>query len=466
MCLMKIRLAEKLRSLIFNIGLLLSCISFLTCQVAIAQNFQNPSLESWADPSVCEFNTVPDDWLSYSTEGIDVDEGNLAVCPSTIPPIAADGEAYCRAYAESAMAGEGVFQNVSDFIIGNEYEISFDFAGSNVLPGDNDVSWHIFIEDIDVGQTPVISSAESNWANHTHSFTASNTTHKIGFRAFTNGGSGSGSAAIDNFHIEDITPDVLTPPIASYVQSANAVCVGECIEFTNTSEITDTVEWTFEGGDPAVSTEMDEVLVCYDTPGIYAVQLVATNDDGEDVLLVESAVEVSGFPTGELIQQGDSLILISGSSLDNVVWIWNGTTLDNFSFIISPLEAGTYQAILVSESLCNTTLEFDVSAPEVDEEPIPQEVWIPNAMTLDQDGINEAWAVFGNRDQWVQFSAAVFDRWGEKIFESNDPDSSWNGNAFYGGHYVPNGIYVYNVSIMFEGDVEIHNFRGHISVIR
>ena len=106
-------------------------ISVFIAKYCGGQSFTNASLESWSSPSVCETNTPPDGWSNYSNVGLGPDEGNLGLCPSTIPPAAADGNIFARCLAGNPNTGEGMYQNVSGFSVGALYTLSYNFCGTN-----------------------------------------------------------------------------------------------------------------------------------------------------------------------------------------------------------------------------------------------------------------------------------------------------------------------------------------------
>lgn len=436
-----------------------------------AQSFQNNSLENWGGSVNCLVNTVPDNWLGYSNEGINFDECDFAICPTTIPAEVADGNVYGRAYAGTTSSGEGIAQLVSGFIPGNEYQISFEFAGSNLLPGFNPSQWHIFLDDVDVDQTVVFAPTEAQWNTHTFSFIATSDSHLLGFRAFAANTDG-GSAAIDNFQIQNLTPVEPIFPVAAFIQSQQVICVGECIVFTNNSQFASEVSWLFESGSPATSQNTDEVEVCYSQPGVYSVELMVANEDGTDAVVVEQSVTVIAFPTGSLSLAADTLMLTTDVGVGDFSWTLNGNTLAESGYLITPATGGLYEVVLQNELTCSTTLSLIVQAPEITiestpiEELIPIEVWIPNAMTLGDDGINDVWGVFGELTAVDSFTAQVFNRWGQKVFETKDPDMRWTGNAMGGSHYVPDGIYLYNVILKSQEEVEYREYQGHITVIR
>jgi gliding motility-associated-like protein len=430
-----------------------------------AQTFQNASLEVWGNTNTCLVNTVPDSWVSFSNDGIDFDECDFAVCGSTIPAQAADGNVYGRAYSGTTSEGEGIAQDVTGFIPGNEYQLSFEFAGSNLLPGFNNSQWHIFLDNVDVDQTTAFSPTEAQWSMHNFNFIATNTTHQFGFRACTAATTG-GSAAIDNFQIQDITPVVPVLPIAAFDQSTQVICVGDCVVFTNNSQFETQVNWTFESGGPATSQNLEQVVVCYNEPGTYTVELIVANDDGTDAVVVEQAVTVNAFPEGTLTLSGDSLTLITDASIGDFNWTLDGASLAESGYLITPVGSGLYEVSLQNGSACTTLIDLLVEEPEVFIEVEPSTIWIPNAMTFGDDGLNDVWGVYGQLTGLESFSAQVYDRWGEMVFETKDINDRWTGNAFGGTYYVPDGVYLYKVVVQFPDEIEYRQYQGHITVIR
>ena len=178
-------------------------ILLLICRICSGQIFSNPSLESWDFPGTCSVNIPPDSWSGYTTAGTDPDEGNMTICPSTIPTIASNGNVYARCYANS-VGGEGMFQIVSGFVAGNVYQISFDYSGSNLYGGAASIQWHLFIDDIETDQTPVFQSSDSVWTSYSSYFTATMVAHKIGVRLIAISG-GTGSGGIDNLSLTNAT---------------------------------------------------------------------------------------------------------------------------------------------------------------------------------------------------------------------------------------------------------------------
>jgi gliding motility-associated-like protein len=88
-------------------------------------------------------------------------------------------------------------------------------------------------------------------------------------------------------------------------------------------------------------------------------------------------------------------------------------------------------------------------------------LFVPNAFSPNGDGLNDVLYVRGRILDKVEF--AVFDRWGEKLFETKDKDKGWDG-VFRGKKCEP-GIYVYYLdAICIGGERYIH--KGNVTLIR
>ncbi len=91
----------------------------------------------------------------------------------------------------------------------------------------------------------------------------------------------------------------------------------------------------------------------------------------------------------------------------------------------------------------------------------PPDLFIPNAFTPNGDGENDVLYVRGKNIQEMTFR--VFDRWGEKVFESHDPEKGWDGT--YQGRDLDPDVYVYYLEITCQGDKEYFE-KGNITLIR
>ncbi|MCB9234103.1 MAG: gliding motility-associated C-terminal domain-containing protein [Bacteroidia bacterium] len=70
---------------------------------------------------------------------------------------------------------------------------------------------------------------------------------------------------------------------------------------------------------------------------------------------------------------------------------------------------------------------------------IIDDIWIPTAFSPNGDGVNDEFRIVAHNLQ--KFYIAIYDRWGKMIFDSYDPNFSWNG--FFRSEAVQEGVYTY-----------------------
>jgi gliding motility-associated-like protein len=87
----------------------------------------------------------------------------------------------------------------------------------------------------------------------------------------------------------------------------------------------------------------------------------------------------------------------------------------------------------------------------------------PNAFTPNGDGQNDSFCLKGWKHCNESFSVIIFNRWGEKVFESEDPDFCWDGTLR--GKPLSSDVYVYHIVARFNGDA-VFNKKGNITLIR
>ena len=93
----------------------------------------------------------------------------------------------------------------------------------------------------------------------------------------------------------------------------------------------------------------------------------------------------------------------------------------------------------------------------------PVIVYIPNAFTPNNDGINDGFQVVIS--DVVYYEINIFNRWGEQVFYSQDPDEVWMGNVNGGDHYVPAGLY--NYRLRWKGSrTDAEELSGTIELMR
>lgn len=124
----------------------------------------------------------------------------------------------------------------------------------------------------------------------------------------------------------------------------------------------------------------------------------------------------------------------------DLIWDFgDGDTSDEQSplHVFDGLGAYTVNLTLVTDIGCVDDSHTLIHSPAL--------LYIPNAFTPNNDGVNDVWQVIG--DEILHYEMVVFNRWGETVFYSNDHTQPWIGDLDGGTHYVPNGTYSYVVKV-------------------
>ena len=147
-------------------------------------------------------------------------------------------------------------------------------------------------------------------------------------------------------------------------------------------------------------------------------------------------------------------------------FIWSPAELidcdmDCESLAFTPINSAVYSLTASSENGCIASDSIFVQVETV------RKVYIPNAFSPNDDGINDFFTVYGAVPNIQQIEQLIiFDRWGSIVFEQkgflpNNASAGWNGKI-RGKSATPN-IYTYfaeirfldNVVVLYEGDVTL-----------
>ena len=92
------------------------------------------------------------------------------------------------------------------------------------------------------------------------------------------------------------------------------------------------------------------------------------------------------------------------------------------------------------------------------------ELFVPNGFSPNGDGKNDLLEVYINKACVTNFSFLIFDRWGEKVFESTNINTSWDGT--YKGKALDNAVFVYDLKIVLINIDSDITKKGNVSIIK
>jgi gliding motility-associated-like protein len=122
-------------------------------------------------------------------------------------------------------------------------------------------------------------------------------------------------------------------------------------------------------------------------------------------------------------------------------------------------QAGTYSDTVKTvggcDSIVSRILTYDISSLDL-------KTVIPNAFSPNDDGINDQ-LCFPNNHCVEKINMAIYDRWGEKVYETNSLKNCWDGT--YKGKKLESAVFVYYLTVEFTGGGR-ETLKGNISLIK
>ena len=191
----------------------------------------------------------------------------------------------------------------------------------------------------------------SNDTNPTHSY-AANGTYSVTLTASNECGTATDT--------ETVTIFVESVPAAGFTADATEGCAPFTVTFNNTSSSNaDGFAWTFEGGNPATSTDANPT-VTFANAGTYNVTLTASNEAGENTVTQEDFIMVNAAPTAGFSAAVDGMTAVFSNTSDNATdYTWNfgdGQTGTDANPTHTYAANGTYSVTLTATNECGDAI--------------------------------------------------------------------------------------------------------------
>jgi len=255
-----------------------------------------------------------------------------------------------------------------------------------------------------------------------------------------------------NLCVDSLTQEISyfpVPPLLIVDPSTFLGCTPASIFFNNLSvpiDSTYSILWNF--GDGSTSTDISPFHT-YETPGIYDISLEITSPIGCMIdTIFPDWIEILPGPTAAFEYTPESVSTVNPTvdftnlSEEERAWQWSfgneGLSLEE-NPVYTFQDTGIYEVELVvfhEENQCT-----DTAYALIDVVPILT-YFLPNAFTPNGDFTNDLYQGKGNLFGITDFNLTIWNRWGELLFETNDPREGWNGRYQNTGDDLPVGVYV------------------------
>jgi gliding motility-associated-like protein len=274
------------------------------------------------------------------------------------------------------------------------------------------------------------------------------------------------------------TSTVIVNPLA--VAFMTVLDTSDCedfnVQFTGLSNIGTSYSWDFGDGSPSqTGTPVNHV---YTTPGSYDVTLTVMTAAGcYSSITNNNYIDVFPTPVAEFSYSPQTIFSTSPTvtftdlSLGANTWNWDFMhqapyignyvdTLQNPQYTYADSGVFNVQLYVTNSFGCRDTVEHQL-------EVVPEYVlYAPNAFTpFNRDGLNDTFMPYGIGIDPDHFEMSIYDRWGNRIYQTTDITRGWDGRANGGQNIAQIDTYVWKIDTQdWKGDS--HTYIGHVTIVK
>lgn len=233
------------------------------------------------------------------------------------------------------------------------------------------------------------------------------------------------------------------------------------IHIRNTANIDETV-WEFnDQAGTQVNADPVSPGFVFSEPGTYQVDLTESYD-GVDYLFSHSVL-IHPLPSVEIGEGSDTIYILPNSSIrldageyDYYTWLPDGST----NRYLDVVAEGSYSVTVTDFNCCTNSDQVYVKFAKLN---------YPNAFRPSSSvSENTTFKVIGQTSALANYRLQIYNRWGQLIFETEDPSEGWDGTQ--NGDPAPYGTYVWvSVFESFESGRQgslVEDTRGTVVLLR
>jgi len=240
--------------------------------------------------------------------------------------------------------------------------------------------------------------------------------------------------------------DVPTPTFTSSITSG---CVPLNVDFNCSNTESGLIyHWDFGNFGNNLSNAKNPTQIYYQD-GVFDVTLSLTTQEGckssttiDNMITVYPKPDAKFYADPIVVNILDPVVDFYNISIDNNSNYWSfgdgdSSLLVNPSHKFNPNTLGDFlvSLVAVSEYGCKDTAKSYIKVENI------ATLYVPTAFSPDNDGINDIFKVSAYGIDTDNFDFIIYDRWGEKIFETKDLFTGWDGT--YNLKLVESGVYSY-----------------------
>lgn len=274
-------------------------------------------------------------------------------------------------------------------------------------------------------------------------------------------------------NIDSVKVSVVPTPQINLTTSAGSGC--SPLKATLNSQITGNIgscTWTLSNG--MQFQNCGPIQLTLTEPGCYDVTLTTTSPEGcSNTVTGTSFLCVYANPIAEFeltpteMLSSNTMVNFFNHSVNAAHYHWNfgdETSSNEVDpvHVFPEMTAGNYTVTLIATSEDGMCKDSTMHTVKIIEDLI---YYIPNSFTPDGDEYNNTFKpVFTQGFDKNNYNLQIFNRWGEMVFESRDPNYGWDG--VYRGKVCQDGTYVWKINIKKLHTDERVELVGHLNLLK
>jgi gliding motility-associated-like protein len=265
-------------------------------------------------------------------------------------------------------------------------------------------------------------------------------------------------------------------PVVTFTSDVTSGCAPLAVNLSNTTLNSSNCTWTLSNG--LTFANCGGFPVTFTQAGCFDVALTTTNSNGcTSSLAIPSFICVQALPDAEFtaspnpVTTDNTLVNFTNESSGADSYSWNfgddsalSTQSDPFHVFPDNSEANYMVTLIASTSF--GCIDSAMAIIEVQEGLL---YYIPNTFTPDGDLFNQTFKpIFTSGFDPFDYTLLIFNRWGEIVFESRNPEIGWDGT--YGGNHeiglCQEGVFTWKIEFKTIRNDERKMIVGHVNMLR
>lgn len=266
------------------------------------------------------------------------------------------------------------------------------------------------------------------------------------------------------------TVTVLPLPVSTFNANVLQGCVPLSVNFS--ADVLNNTSYNWQTSNQ-LNASGAQTTFDFSINGTFSVSLTATLNGCSTTTNIPNMIAVDNFPiaafepSSQVFTEPNQSLSFWNSSVGAATYTWDfgdggSSNEEGPTHLFSLDNEGTNVVLYAYSPLgCVDTASFFIGFD-------PGLVYyIPNSFTPDGDQFNQTFMpIFTSGIDPYNYQLLIYNRWGEVIFESLNPEKGWDGTFGQQGNPCQNGTYTYLITVKIPAVDERKTITGHVNLIR